>query len=1251
MSGRHHTHQIPRLYTAAFLSLGIQLALLPWIAVAQQPAHKSAPKKTAVGHLLDSVPEGFRLHAYDDCGIATRQPHVDTQDSYCWTFNTSDTDVDLKSRSAAFSYKAIHVRYTDLDPALSYVLALTYASDHVYKRVQSLWANGVELHGPYALPKAKAVRLIVEVPRSVTKSGKMALELRIHGEVNATVSIVELWANAPAKHDALRLHGVSGVFADLAGQVLDLAYEPVAGAAVRLSRPGQTEPLATTESQADGWFRFPRSTFAGRGPKTDLEIIADKEGRHATHRVPASELTFSPVRYRPLPSGVAGLDYHRRSLGGTWQIDPAPDETARARPLDDPRWKEFQVPGQWRQQGFDVPQDQPVAVAREFDVPAKWSGYRIFLRFDAIHAGTHYWVNGAALGYSENLFTPVEWEITSLVRPAERNRLDLQMKVDTVSERLSYSSAYAFHNLGGIDRAVSIYALPPVHVRDMHLSTHLDKAYRDANLKLSLTLENPGQAAVSGLSLGISLAAPDGNSTPHSVPRVALDTLEPGTTAVDVATHVGDPLKWSAEKPNLYHLVLEFRRGGELVERIERWVGFRQIEIRDAAMFINGVPVKLAGACRHEIDPLTGRANTMRHAEQDVKLLKAANLNYLRTSHYPPTIELVEAADQYGTYLEVEAPFCWVGVEEDLTRLREVLVPTSAMIDYYHSHPSVVLWSLANESHFNRSFEISHEMVKQLDPTRPTTFNNPDPKRICDIANLHYPPMPYDELVRDDPRPLLLGEYYFPVCHEQTDVRINPGLREFFGFGHSEPESPWGRHCAESFTKPFLKPCTPPGAWSHIVRSRRVVGGAIFAALDEPFYFADGTHAGYAWHHGFWGILDAWRRPKPEWWLAKHVFSPVWFPAREVEYTPGQGPIRLPVENRYSFTDLSELAFTWQVGQAKGEVKVRVPPRSQGEIEIPVPRQAAIGDRLLLTIMDAREEVVDVVAIQLGPKERPPLPRPGAGAPKSREEGNTVFIEGDGLSLVFDKAAGDFSAADPRHRASILRFPVPHVTRYDFGDLAGPHGKPYAVFPDTKTRAIDEVVVASRSEGIELRVRDHYNRFAGTMRWLIDKHGMSKVAYRYRYSGEVMDTREAGVRFVLRPECNEVRWRRWSEWGVFPPDSISRTEGRAKALRTGTREADPEGVRPTWPWSQDQTELGTADFRSIKFNVYEAALMAEDGSGIRVHADADLHVRPCLADGAALLHVLSRCELGQVVMNRGDELAGSFVVDLVPRGR
>ncbi len=223
-----------------------------------------------------------------------------------------------------------------------------------------------------------------------------------------------------------------------------------------------------------------------------------------------------------------------------------------------------------------------------------------------------------------------------------------------------------------------------------------------------------------------------------------------GMKAVDLVTHVARPLQWSAEKPQLYGLTVELRRGGKTLERIERNIGFRNIEVRGRQVYVNGQRVKLAGVCHHEFDPLTGRADTMRHAETDVRLLKEANLNYIRTSHYPPTTELLDAADRLGMYVEVEAPFCWVGgTLDNPTNLFATLTPTSAMVDYHHSHPSVIVWSIANESHFNLQFLASARMVKELDPTRPTTFNHDfanSPSRAGDRHCQH--PLSLDALRR-----------------------------------------------------------------------------------------------------------------------------------------------------------------------------------------------------------------------------------------------------------------------------------------------------------------------------------------------------------------------------------------------------------------------------------------------------------------------------------------------------------------------
>ena len=193
------------------------------------------------------------------------------------------------------------------------------------------------------------------------------------------------------------------------------------------------------------------------------------------------------------------------------------------------------------------------------------------------------------------------------LKPARNNRLDLEIKVATVSEALSYSSAYAFHNLGGIDRSVRVFALPPIHVRQMHLNAGLDRDYRDGTLHLSLGLESASERA-ENISVAIKLHDPTGKTMKHSTPVSAIESFQGSKTVEVIDLNVTNPLQWSAEKPNLYHLTLELQQCGKLLERIEREIGFRTVEIHDRQLFVNGRKVKLAGACHHEFDPLTGRA-------------------------------------------------------------------------------------------------------------------------------------------------------------------------------------------------------------------------------------------------------------------------------------------------------------------------------------------------------------------------------------------------------------------------------------------------------------------------------------------------------------------------------------------------------------------------------------------------------------------------------------------------------------------
>ena len=980
---------------------------------------------------------------------------------------------------------------------------------------------------------------------------------------------------------------------------------------------------------------------------------------------------FEPVHYRPMATKVRGLKKNIVSLDGAWRIDPKPEDV-RERPLNAASWGNFRVPGQWAQQGYDVARDQNAAVAREFIIPAAWAGYRIFLRFDAIHGGTHYWLNGKPLGYSENLFTPVEWEITEAARVGETNRLDLEMKVATASERLSCSSDYTCtgsstkHSLGGIDRAVRIYALPKLQIATLHLNAGLDKAYRDGELQLDLGLDNPAGATQGGLEVSLQLF--DARGKPVALKsgpgafwdsrslslRVALGPLKPGASMVRLESRVANPLKWNAEQPNLYKLVLALKQDGKALEQIERNIGFRTVEIKDRQLYVNGVCVKLAGVCHEEIDPLTERADTMRHAEEDVKLFKSANLNCVRITTYPCTQEFLDAADRYGLYIESEAPFCWVGRPKDLTDLNAVLTPTSAMIDYNHAHPSVIIWSLANESHWSGLFDNADKLCKQLDPTRPTTFEHAfsnEGKVTCDIISRHYQEMPYDQILKDDPRPFLHGESFFLVYHERTDVAINPGLRELWAHGSADPASDWGRACVENWKVHGGRyhPGIEPGAWSYIYTSNRCIGSQIWSGVDDIAFLPGGKIVSSENGNAYWGLVDSWRRPKPELYLSKFVFSPVWFPVRELDYKPGQTSVRVPVENRYAFTDLSKFDFIWEVDGAKGKTHIRLAPASKGEIEIPVRKGTPEGATLLVRAINGGGEIVNAT-VSLGKRQPSPLPQPEAGAPKWNDDGRLITIEGSGFCLVLNRERGEFDATNPKHNAPMATFPSLHVTRHDFGDLE-PRKPPYAEFPEAKTRVVESVMVAESGKELEVTVKDHYQDFAGTVRWLMDKDGVGRISYDYTYTGTNLDSREIGVKALLHPEYDEIKWRRWSEWGSFPKVCISRTEGTTKARRDKKWPEQPANVKPAWPWSQDQTELGTADFRSIKFCIYEASLVASNGSGVRVDANADAHFRACLADRGVNMYILSRCPLREVALKPGARLKGGFSVTLMASSR
>ena len=310
---------------------------------------------------------------------------------------------------------------------------------------------------------------------------------------------------------------------------------------------------------------------------------------------------------------------------------------------------------------------------------------------------------------------------------------------------------------------------------------------------------------------------------------------------------------------------------------------------------MNGDEVKLRGVCRHDTHPLRGRSVTPEIDEKDALLLRDANVNFVRTSHYPPTESFLEACDRIGIYVEEETAVCFVNqawsiaapTESNPDFTSRFMNQFAEMIERDRSHPSVILWSLGNESHWGSNFAQEREYVKPEDTSRPAIFCYPEtvPAGVdgYDIYSKHYPEFDGDLTSKDFPK--LNDECIHIACYDADTLKRDPGVRNY-----------WGH-----FIKRF---------WENAYTSEGCLGGAIWAGFEEVFMLPD-SPVGY----GQWGIVDEWRRPKPEFWLTKKAYSPVRIVESELP-NPGAGqPLLIPVKNWFNHTNLSELKVALPGGE------------------------------------------------------------------------------------------------------------------------------------------------------------------------------------------------------------------------------------------------------------------------------------------------------------------------------------------------
>ncbi|QHW34997.1 DUF4981 domain-containing protein [Paenibacillus rhizovicinus] len=726
------------------------------------------------------------------------------------------------------------------------------------------------------------------------------------------------------------------------------------------------------------------------------------------------------------------------SLNGMWKFAFAENPSKRIVNFyedgyDHAEWAEIKVPAHWQLQGYDYPQYtnirypweasenlvQPFAptkynpvgsYVRSFTVPDSWAGQPVFISFQGVESAFYVWVNGELVGYSEDTFTPAEFDLTPYLRAGENK---LAVEVYRWCDA-SWLEDQDFWRMSGIFRDVYLYAAPKAHVYDFFATTELDAAYQDAELKLSATVMNYFEEHLGTVTVEAQLYGSDGQAVlPQPITVHAAFGSGSSELEIDAVASVADPLKWSAEQPNLYTLVISLKdEEGRLLEAVSTRIGFRKFEIKDKLMLINGKRIVFKGVNRHEFSCHTGRALGYEDMLMDVKLMKNYNINAVRTSHYPNHPRWYELCDEYGLYVidetNLETHGSWDYGQTELlhrnvpashpTWTANVLDRANSMLQRDKNHPSILMWSLGNESFGGDNFIRMHDFLQEADPSRIVHYEGVSLWRESEAASdvesqMYTPPAKVAEYAADprSRKPFILCEYSHAMGNSSGGLHLYTELFDKF------PLAQGG----------FIWDWVDQAIWT--------------TNADGVPYMAYGGDFGEQPHDGNFcgnGLIFADRTVSPKLLEVKQCYQNASITAVDLR----QGSVS--VLNKYLFTDLEAFTLQWSVAlngneAASGSLNVSAAPGEKADVAIPLPeRQQGEGEAVLTISLHTKEasqwaEAGHEVAFQqfvlpdapqaagsIGRAERAP------GSIEVAEDGGKLIVRGEAFSVAVDQGDG-----------------------------------------------------------------------------------------------------------------------------------------------------------------------------------------------------------------------------------------------------
>ena len=819
-------------------------------------------------------------------------------------------------------------------------------------------------------------------------------------------------------------------------------------------------------------------------------------------------------------------------------LAPAVRDAFAAPGFADAKWDNIPVPSNWEMLGYSIPTyntvDNTVGLYRRIiAVPATWQGRRIYWHFDGALDGAEVFVNGQKAGYHESGYTAFDVDVTSFIKPGQSNLLAVRVSKTTPSFEADTGD---YQSMGGIYRDTSLIAVPQTHIHDITVRTPLAPNYRDATLNTQVqVMGKPGQA----VTVDGRLLDSNGNATPvqfFSGSSVGAD----GTTTLTLSAPVTAPKLWSAEKPNLYYVMLQLSVAGKPVERVEQRFGFRQIEVKNNVVLWNGVPIKCTGICRHDFWSDKGFALTDREWNKDLTMMKAANINAVRTSHYNHAARFLELCDEKGMYIMDEVPYCWVGDGVKNPQFLPYLqLRAQETLARDKNRACVMAWSLGNENDMGPNSQKVLDMVKQLDPTRPAFVSSvgPNDAKGQDWRDEHYPGP--DTVERESsPKDVRWPFNYTEHPHtfyEKEIQEYDPGVSDLW---------------SETLIK----------TWDMLWPSPHMLGSFIWEWQSQGVADKNDDKTREFWfgqdhlrQENNKGIVDGYRNPKPELWIVKMAYSPVVVGTRTV--APRVGTCTVPLTNHYSFTDLKELScrFVAMKGEAtlqSGTMHIPCAPMKTVQARFPSPTGMT-----KLRLEFSHPNGTSVSSANLPVAGIPLAPTPAAmkvGTPLQTQEGaDTLRVFNNAQEILFDKATGAIRLWRVGNRPLLVGGPILNLGEAD--KSGGEQGYFQSNQPPIMEGA--QVTAEPGRDGMT-RVSVTANVLngddkspLGTLTCTYDVSADAQIRVGWQLDWTAPDTRlwECGLKLSVPSDLSKMSWLRDSYFADYPAGHIGEPKGTCKA--------------------------------------------------------------------------------------------------------